>query len=70
MKIFWQIKKRFCEETTYKLGLEVQAGEKRPVQKNRHLKEDTHGRGWAMGPQETTARDETRICWGCATKQF
>lgn len=41
MKISRQIKGRFCEETTYKLGLEVQAGEKRPVQRNRHLKEDT-----------------------------
>lgn len=41
MKISQQIKGRFCEEKTYKLGLEVQAGEKRPVQRNRHLKEDT-----------------------------
>lgn len=40
MKISQQIKGRFCEEKN-KLGLEVQAGEKRPVQRNRHLKEDT-----------------------------
>lgn len=47
MKIPWQIKGRFCEETTFKLGPEVQVGtprgetEKGPVQKNENLKEDT-----------------------------